>query len=392
MFKKIQDYILGKNKVEISGLNIDRLLNRLAAAGIVMSDVRRVSHRVVTFTVTDKTLKKLFSAVDPLWYNINIISKKSLKNSLINFWKNRPGLGAGLILAIVMIAAFNMFIWDIRITGNEQIQDKTVIQTLENLGIKKGVLIGAIDRKQLAQNLSSQLEQASLVSVEIKGITLIINIKERIIKPEDNQEKTSDEIISAYDCVITKIALLNGTSLVKVGDIVKKGELLAGAYEEYYEGSQKVRKTVRAEGEFWGKVWFTHTRLYSTDGVQYVRSGQKKTKVHWEIFGLKNTKTFEPDFNFYAYETSQKNINFLLPIKIYKTDYYELKPRLVKLTLKEAEERYGREVMEEARLKLSEDAVILNSYIKVSEENGLIRIDAVIETELKIGTRQKLTS
>ncbi|HEY8420009.1 MAG TPA: sporulation protein YqfD [Clostridia bacterium] len=392
MFRKIRDYIFGKNKIEITGLNIDRLLNTLAASGVIMTEVRRVSHRVVTFCVSDKRLKRLISVASPLGYNINILSKHSLKNSLVNIWKTRPGIIFGLIIAVAVVAIFNMFVWDIKINGNDQIQDKAVLQALENLGVKKGVLIDEIDRKQLAQSLTAQLEEASLISVEIKGITLIINIKERIPKPEEDKEKTSDEIISAYDCVITKIAVLNGTPQVKIGDVVKKGEVLAAAFEEYYEGSQKQKKYIRAEGEFWGKVWFTHTRFYAADGVEYVRTGNKKTKFSWELFGIKNLKNYQPKYNFYETRSSQQSINFLLPIKINKTVYYELKPRLVRLTPEQAQEFYGREILEEARLKIPQDAVILNSFIKTSEENGLIRLDAVIETELKIGTRQKLSS
>lgn len=392
MFQKIQDYILGKNEIEITGLNIDRLINSLAASGIVMTDIRRISHRAIRFCVADKTLKKLVAAVNPSVYNINILRRRSLKNSLINLWKKRPGLLFGLIAAVVIIAVFNMFVWDIKINGNEQIQDKAVIEALEGLGVKKGVLISGINRKQLAQSLTSQLEQASLISVEIKGITLIINIKERILKPEEDNIKTSDEIISAYDCVITKIALLNGTSMVKVGDVVKKGETLAAAYEEYYEGSQKQKRYVRAEGEFWGKVWFTHARFYAADGVEYIRTGKKKLKFSWELFGLGKLKNYESKYNFYETESVQQSVNFLLPIKINKITYYELKPRLFKLTPELAQELYGREVLEEARLKIQEDAVVLNSYIIAAEENGLIRLEAVFETELKIGTRQKLSS
>ncbi|NLC17416.1 MAG: sporulation protein YqfD [Clostridiales bacterium] len=392
MFQKIADFIFGKNKIEITGLNLDRLLNTLAVSGVIMRNICRVSHRIVTFDLTDKMLKKALGRIDPLWYNVRILSRRSLKSSLINFWKQRPGLLIGFVLTIIIIAVFNMFVWDIKINGNEQIADKAVFEALDSLGIKKGKLINNIDRKKLAQDLNSRLNQASLVSVEIKGVTLLINIKERIPKPQEEDQKTADEIISGYDCQITKIALLNGTALVKIGDIVKKGEVLAAAYEEYYEGSQKVKEPIRAEGEFWGKVWFSHTKYYASDGVKYIRTGAKKTKFFWELFNLKNPKSYQPAFNFYEAESSQVKINFLLPLKIHKTVYYEVKPKLIALSLEQAQELYGREILEEARQKIPKDAVILNSFIKTSEENGLIRIDAVFETELKVGARLKLTS
>ncbi|HHW89618.1 MAG TPA: sporulation protein YqfD [Clostridiales bacterium] len=392
MFQKVADFVFGKNKIEITGLNLDRLLNALAASGVIMRNICRVTHRIVTFDVTDKMLKKAFGSIDPSQYNVRLLSRRSLKNSFINFCKIRPGLLIGLVLTIIIIAVFNMFVWDVKVYGNEQIGDKTVFEALESLGIKKGKLINDIDRKKLAQELNSRLDQASLVSVEIKGITLIINIKERILRPQEEDEKTADEIISGYDCQIVKIALLNGTALVKVGDIVKKGEVLAAAYEEYYEGSQKVKEPIRAEGEFWGKVWFSHTRYYATDGVKYIRTGAKKTKFFWEIFGFKNSKNYQPVYNFFETESSQTKINFLIPLIIHKTVYYEQKPQLIALTLEQARELYGREVLEVARQKTPKDAVVLNSFIKANEENGLIRIDAVFETELKVGARQKFTS
>ena len=110
------------------------------------------------------------------------------------------------------------------------------------------------------------------------------------------------------------------------------------------------------------------------------------------MFNLKNPKSYQPAFNFYEAESSQVKINFLLPLKIHKTVYYEVKPKLIALSLEQAQELYGREILEEARQKIPKDAVILNSFIKTSEENGLIRIDAVFETELKVGARLKLTS
>lgn len=388
MFKKIADYISGKNKVEITGLNIDRLLNGLINSGIVLYDVTRVSHRVVTVCVTDKMLKKLFVYLKPLWYNVVVLSRWSFLHSLKTLVTQRLGLIVGFAVALIAVITFNMFVWDIKISGNELIANDTVIQRLEDLGVKKGCLISQIDKKELAQNLNTQLSEASLISIEIKGVTLIVNIKERIIKPDDNLEELADEIVSKYDCEITKVALLNGTAMVKAGDIVRRGDVLAAAYEEHYEGSQKVRVYIRAEGEFWGKVWFTSTRYYAVDGVQYRRTGKSKTHFFWELF-LKNQKSKSAPYGLYESKSQTVKLNFLLPITIHKTKYYELKPELISLTLEKAQELYAAEVMEEARLKVEKDAKILNSYIKASEENGLIRIDAVIETEIKIGTRVK---
>lgn len=388
MFRKIIDYISGKNTIEITGLNIDRLINGLIDSGIVLNDVKRVSHRIVIVCVTDKMLKKLFVYLKPLWYNVVVLSRQSITNSLKTLLTKRLGIIVGLVIAVSLVIAFNMFIWDIKINGNEAIKDDVVINKLEELGVKKGCLISAVNKKELGQKLNTNIEEASLISIEIKGVTLIVNIKERIVKPDEINEELSDEIVSKYDCQITKIALLNGTSMVKAGDIVRRGDVLGAAYEEHYEGSQKIREYIRAEGEFWGKVWFTSTKYYSIDSVKYKRTGSDKTHFFWSVF-IKNHKIKPSPYALYESESQTVKLNFLLPITIHKTKYYELRPELISYSLDQAQELYGREVLEEARQKVDEQAKVLNSYIKASEESGLIRIDAVVETETKVGTRLK---
>ncbi len=388
MFLKAVDYILGKNKVEITGLNIDRLINELINKGIVLNDIQRVSHRVVIVCVTDKMLKKLLVYIKPLWYNVTVLYNFSLINSLKTLLTKRLGLLMGLIAAIVIVAICSLFVWDIKVIGNEIIKDDIVFEKLGELGVKKGCLINDIDRKEIARNLTIELSESSLISIEIKGVTLIVNIKERITRPDQDNQEFSDEIVSGFDCQITKIALLNGTVMVRSGDIVKKGEILGAAYEDYYEGSEKIRKSIRAEGEFWGKVWFTSTRYCATESVQYKQTGNSKTHFIWEMF-FKNRKIKPSPYSLYESKSEVIKLDFLLPLTIYKTKYYELKPELVGMTLEQAQALYGAEVLEEARQKVDKEAVILNSYIRAYEENGLIRIDGVVETEMKVGTRQK---
>ena len=294
----------------------------------------------------------------------------------------------GLIAAIVIVAICSLFVWDIKVIGNEIIKDDIVFEKLGELGVKKGCLINDIDRKEIARNLTIELSESSLISIEIKGVTLIVNIKERITRPDQDNQEFSDEIVSGFDCQITKIALLNGTVMVRSGDIVKKGEILGAAYEDYYEGSEKIRKSIRAEGEFWGKVWFTSTRYCATESVQYKQTGNSKTHFIWEMF-FKNRKIKPSPYSLYESKSEVIKLDFLLPLTIYKTKYYELKPELVGMTLEQAQALYGAEVLEEARQKVDKEAVILNSYIRAYEENGLIRIDGVVETEMKVGTRQK---
>ena len=388
MFLKAVDYILGKNKVEITGLNIDRLINELINKGIVLNDIQRVSHRVVIVCVTDKMLKKLLVYIKPLWYNVTVLYNFSLINSLKTLLTKRLGLLMGLIAAIVIVAICSLFVWDIKVIGNEIIKDDIVFEKLGELGVKKGCLINDIDRKEIARNLTIELSESSLISIEIKGVTLIVNIKERITRPDQDNQEFSDEIVSGFDCQITKIALLNGTVMVRSGDIVKKGEILGAAYEDYYEGSEKIRKSIRAEGEFWGKVWFTSTRYCATESVQYKQTGNSKTHFIWEMF-FKNRKIKPSPYSLYESKSEVIKLDFLLPLTIYKTKYYELKPELVGMTLEQAQALYGAEVLEEARQKVDKEAVILNSYIRAYEENGLIRIDGVVETEMKVGTRLK---
>ena len=88
----------------------------------------------------------------------------------------------------------------------------------------------------------------------MKGTNVIITLVEAEEKPEIIDKDEYCNIVAAEQGMITKITADTGTSLVKVGDIVKKGDILIGGY---MQGKYTDTRYVHAKGEVKAKVWYT---------------------------------------------------------------------------------------------------------------------------------------
>lgn len=387
MLKKVADFIRGANIIEIDGLNLNRLLDDLYAKGYCLESVARPSYRTLRLTVSDKTLRQLIVYLNSLCYNVNIIKRHSLRHSLKNLVTVRAGLLAGFVLAAALLISYNLFVWDIIIKGNSQIPTEQISQLLNDKGITKGALKSKINRKELSRILTSELEQASMVTVELRGVSILITIKERIIRPDIEEDEGGDEIISRYDGKVTRISVLSGTPLVKVGDIIKKGDVLIAAYEEKYIGSEKVRESVRAEGDVWAQVWITESEVYPLSQTTMERTGRVQP---YNLFGVGMLTPKSPkkcEFQYYESDEYIYEQDFLIPLKITRGKYYELEPVTRVYTPEDIIEKNLPDLSERAEGKIPQGADIIRKYHHAELEGESVRIEYIITAVIKASKR-----
>lgn len=388
MFYKLKRYISGMNRISIEGLNLDRALATLLNKGIVIEDMRRPTHRVIECAVTDKMLKKLIVSLDPLCYNITVVHNYGLKKG-VSTLKKRLGLAIGLAVIVTGVAVYNTFLWDVRIEGTETVKNKQVMGLLKESGIAVGVRKGSFDRNIAADMLNSKLGEASLVTIELKGTTAIIHIKERIMPPvPPDTGDYGNDMVSAEDCIVESVTSLSGTPIVKAGEIVKRGEVLIAGFAERYEGSTLVRDTVKADGVVWGEVSYTELRYFPIERVEYARTGNYKDITVATAFGKSFGKTdYKPDYAFFETVTQPPVAMYMIPVRLTVTRYYEVAARLVVLNEDEVVPMYKRDLLDSAMLKVPATATFKSSYITVTRIDNAIRIDAVIKTRQIISTR-----
>ena len=94
----------------------------------------------------------------------------------------------------------------------------------------------------------------SWIGIEFKGTNAIVKIVEATKKPDIIDEKYFCNIVASKDAVITRIVVQNGTAQVKVGDTVKKGDILIAGW---MQGEHTEKYFVNSAGEVKGKIQYT---------------------------------------------------------------------------------------------------------------------------------------
>lgn len=367
-----------QSKFHICGLNQEKVLNELTKK-VHLSEIDRQDKSNTTFVCSFFDYKK----VEKLLKNRNI-KIQSIKHEGVAYKLKSMLLNYGLILATVVFLALyliqNQFVFQFEVQGLDKLSKTEVVSYInQNFSKHKA----SIDTKAVEIGLMENFDCISFASCMIKGQTLVINIKEKLL-PEE-MYGTFSPITAKSDGKVTKIDLISGTLCVKVGDIVRKGDVLVKPYT--IDTSGNIKK-VEAKAEITADVYYEGSVDHFESFVEVKRTGRVAVQNQITLFGLK-IYSFKENMDFKMYETECEDVdltsNLLLPFKMQKIKYYELSENLIETTFEEVKEEY----IEKAKKKALENC---ENYDKIKDEffslrhlSGVTIVNYCIVTEEEIG-------
>lgn len=228
--------------------------------------------------------------------------------------------------------------------------------------------------------------------IHIKGTNVTVEIVEANKKPEIVDENEYCNIVTKSDGVITKINVQNGTALVKVGDVVKSGNVIVGGW---IEGKYTGTRYVHAKAEVQAKVWYSKKEKMSLTQVIEEETGNVKNSYGININNFKiNLPKSIPNFENYDTINENKKLkifsNFYFPIEFCKTTYKELEKKTITYTVEEAKEILQKKLEEELKKEISDIENIVNTQINYKEEEGAVTVELIYEVLENIGTNEKI--
>lgn len=164
---------------------------------------------------------------------------EALVGTRVKFTRSNPlGLGGALYMArrsyLSMVAFFlvailwylsSLFVWDVRVSGNEILSDEAVIEEIKAAGLQRGTLWGKIDKAEVELSVVLSSEEISWIQINRYGSVANVRVVDRY-SYESEKKSGYANIVSARDGIIEEITVRSGVAVVKVGDTVKKGDLL----------------------------------------------------------------------------------------------------------------------------------------------------------------------
>ena len=170
---------------------------------------------------------------------------------MLKKYKYKGALISSLVISVALVILLSQLVWDIRIEGNEALTDSQVVLGLSKCGFEVGDFWQMKSLSKIEAAFLDSCDEASWININRRGCVAYVKILER---EENDDAKVESEkpcnIVATADCVIEEITVKRGIAVVKVGDVVRRGDILVvGAYPEESGGG-----FCRAEASVIGRI------------------------------------------------------------------------------------------------------------------------------------------
>lgn len=294
---------------------------------------------------------------------------------------------------MTLIFYLNSFIWSIDIRGNENIKDEAIKRSLKTLSVSEGTRKKNINMEDIKNKLIIDINEFSYVSSHIKGSKLIIDIKERSEESKIVGDEFPCDIIASKKAVIEKVIAENGRSVVEVGDIVKKKQLLITGKTQDEGMDQPI--LVHSEGKVIGIT--TDSEIIKTSIIKNIKEETGKMHISREL--KINGKSLEimngeiPFKHFVENEKIKKPFKsemFNLPVEIIIHEYREVNVREAEQNIESLKKQNEVKAVQTLMNRLRKDDEVLSKNTNHYIDNNIMTTEVTIEVRQEIGVKSKI--
>lgn len=332
MLLKLLRLFFGYVQVEVTGFAPERLINLLINNEVVIWDVTETECGY-KFYIGRKNLLKIKQYLQRTNVKLKVLRRFGLPYF---FRKNRrrTSFGMGLLIFVVLIYVLSLFVWEVKVTGEDHLIAEEVLKHIEENYIPLGTLKSNVDCAELETALRKDFEEISWISCELKGTGLTIHLEEGLSPVRMEDSNITGDIIAMKNAVITKMITRQGTPIAKVNDKVKKGDILISGTVYIYDDNNEIMETsyIGADGDIYGQTSYKYNDY--VDLNYYEKEYTDMSKKHITLFFMDYCLTpYLPKLNSDKYDTYTQIHklrlfhNFYLPVgyKIVTRTQYKLK-------------------------------------------------------------------
>lgn len=249
MFRYLWGWIRGYVVITVFGKNKEQFLNLALQQNLNVYDVewQNSDEPRIIAKVDQREIGKLRHIARRTRCRFKLGKRRGLP-FFCRYLKKRKMLAVGLLIFCVGLYVLSGFIWFVKVTPQEQIKhldEDEVLALCEDYGVRPGVWGRSIDYDAIAKQLMIEVPELSWVSVQRRGALVQINVAERDIWTEEENNATLGAIWANRKAMIEEVLIKHGEAVVSPGDVVAKGALLVSPLADG-----------RADAIIRGRVWY----------------------------------------------------------------------------------------------------------------------------------------
>lgn len=385
ILKKLKGYV----KLTVSGAFVEKFLNLCAQGNIYIWDVKNINEKTYSLCMSIKGFKCAKKYAYETHTKLKISSKSGFPFFVYKL-RYRKGIVTGCIVAVLMFVFLTSFVWSIEIEGNDAVSDKEIISALKESGFFKGSFRYFLDEEELQNKMLLKIKKLSWMWVYLDGTKARVEVRERVDPPEIVDKTTPSNIVASFDGLITDIIARDGEAMVKVGDVVKKGDLLISGVVDLGEGKSRI---TNARGEVFARTWREKSGTQPLNIKKYKKTGKKITKkvVKLPWFDVLLYMDNNVPYTYYDEIRYQNTPSFFglfdMPFTYRRTVYEEKEEYTQRLTPDTAIKLKAEELEQQIRKSLNDTSEIINITSTHTSDNDSISVKVVCECVEQIGEK-----
>ncbi len=277
------NYVCGTLEIESS--DPVRLCNILLCDGTEYWNMRELDGKL-RFTMLKSEYGELEARAREVGADIRVLRESGLPQ-LLRRYRQRLGIPLGALLFFFILHASQSYIWDVRVSGNEEMRADDIICRLDELGMGVGSYIPGIDFRALCDEyMLRHSDEVAWISVNLIGTVAEVEVIEKLdTDPADQRDGAPCNVVAARDGLILRTEVVSGTPTVRSGDVVTMGQMLINGVVEIGRLEDKPFKLVHASGSIYASTVHELEVSVEAERVQKVVTGEQYEEKSVIFFG-----------------------------------------------------------------------------------------------------------
>lgn len=379
----------------IEGSLLERLLQQASEQGAQFAQLRRVSARGIRVYADEESARLLLNLCRRYGLNCRVLSRggfSALKRSLRARWTLLIGLA---LCALLCHGALSRLWWiDVSFLGSaaQPGSEAQLRACLKEEGVAPGMALSKIDSSLLQKQLMAKAGDFSFVGVRRQGVRLHVEAACEQPSPEVYHIEYARDLVAARDGVIVALNVKSGRAAVKIGDTVRRGQVLIRGEEAAGrdgESGEEITVGVSALGEAIARCWYEGSAEGALDEEIHLPSGRVRESRSLRLLNWRIDLSACESFPLERVEQERlPAVGLFLPIEIEKSVHRELRAQRREISPEALAEGLRALAQAEAKAKLPEGCAF-TGWEERTQTQSTLRIRAVYEVQTNIAVSRE---
>ncbi len=387
----IMNALRGWARVELACRYSERAVNICARNHVEFWDLKRTPEGAAQMSVSLPGYVKLRQvARETGAFTVKIVRRSGAPFFLWRL-RRRYVLLAGLLLCVLLTGLSSVFIWQIDVTGNQDVPSSKILAALKGEGVDIGKCVLNITEQRVADRILLQIPELSFITLNNHGSRLEVIVREKRPVPELYDPDIPTAVFARKAGIITETTVLEGWRTAEPGDTVDVGDRLIASWVPLGAG-----RLTHASGSVWARTWYEMSMEMPLKVSRKTYTGERSKRL-FLLFGGKRINLYFLGGNPYAgcdkitvYKKLTLPGGTVLPLTVARDTFEEYTLRTEEVSPEEAERVLSARLTGLLEEQIGQGWVVSRDF-ETRAEDGLVTVTLRAECVEEIGLERALT-